>query len=393
LAFWPDGKRLVSSDGPTLDLWDISNPAQFRLLVRPLRGNTTECWSLALLPEQATLVSGCKDGSVWVWDTAMVREEQGRVVSPRSLCAWRFTPDSHSVLTLDQQGHVATWTGNRFQESHPLFDISTNIFQANFSGDGAWLAVAPTNGWLQVWDLPRRGLLSQFACSTKRMTYNSPGLLFLERRQRLLTLDWEDVVHEWDFAHGVETRSWRGPADSFTVAVTPDERWCLTLGRLRNLAPALLKDLATGAERTQTLDFSDVEDAAFSPDGRRVAGASSFGGASLWQMPGLQGAALPAFAECTFSVCFSPDGRRLATGGTGQDAVTLWDVESGQAVLSLKGLDSMFWPTAFSPDGNIIGSMNFRGVLHLWRAPSWDQIAAAERDQNGGPASTGVAGR
>ena len=30
------------------------------------------------------------------------------------------------------------------------------------------------------------------------------------------------------------------------------------------------------------------------------------------------------------------------------------------------------------PDGNILGSQNLNGRLHLWRAPSWEEIAAAE---------------
>jgi len=33
---------------------------------------------------------------------------------------------------------------------------------------------------------------------------------------------------------------------------------------------------------------------------------------------------------------------------------------------------------AFSPDGHWVASGNFEGQLHLWRAPTWEEIAAAE---------------
>ena len=66
------------------------------------------------------------------------------------------------------------------------------------------------------------------------------------------------------------------------------------------------------------------------------------------------------------------------TGGGNRRAITLWDPESGQKLLNLEGESTFFWPTEFSPDGNTLGSINYKGVLHLWHAPSWAEIALAE---------------
>ena len=57
----------------------------------------------------------------------------------------------------------------------------------------------------------------------------------------------------------------------------------------------------------------------------------------------------------------------------------LWDIESQQELLTLRGEGAAYSQTRFSPDGNLLGTMNARGVLHVWRAPSWDEIAEAER--------------
>jgi WD40 repeat protein len=206
-------------------------------------------------------------------------------------------------------------------------------------------------------------------------------MIFRDQGRKLLILDWEDRLHEWDLKELREIRSWHGLTNrsTMTVALTPDESWCLMLGRRGSLAPAALRNLVSGKERFGDLRLLDVEDAAFSPDGRLFAGVSSFGGAKLWKTETFEEVpAFLAFDRCAFAVCFSPDGKRLAIGGNQENAASIWDVETRLELLTLEGEATMFWPTAFSPDGNVLGSMNHRGILHLWRAPSWEEIKAAE---------------
>ena len=78
------------------------------------------------------------------------------------------------------------------------------------------------------------------------------------------------------------------------------------------------------------------------------------------------------------SVAFSPDGKRLAIGDGNETAVVVWDFESRRQLVALAGEGSMFNAVGFSPDGNVIWSANFRGDVYLWRAPTFEEIAAAE---------------
>ena len=73
-------------------------------------------------------------------------------------------------------------------------------------------------------------------------------------------------------------------------------------------------------------------------------------------------------------LAFSPDSRRLVTG---LSSLCLWDMETGQSVINLK-LDSNVYRTAhFSPDGKWLGCSSLDG-LHLWRAPTWEEMEAME---------------
>jgi WD40 repeat protein len=146
----------------------------------------------------------------------------------------------------------------------------------------------------------------------------------------------------------------------------------------------MIDDLTNGRTRAGNLEVKESSVATFSADGKLLAAASGQGFGRLWDAASLQLLAdLGGFLQGVHSVAFSPDGQRLVTGSDGKEAIKLWDVESYEELLTLEGQGSMFNPTAFSPDGNVLGSMNSyrdtrRSVLHLWSAPSWAEIEAAE---------------
>ena len=59
---------------------------------------------------------------------------------------------------------------------------------------------------------------------------------------------------------------------------------------------------------------------------------------------------LKGHSGTVYSVAFSPDGKRLATG-SGDRTVKLWDAATGQELLTLKGHSDNVYSVAFSPDG------------------------------------------
>ncbi|MFC1636996.1 WD40 repeat domain-containing protein, partial [Planctomycetota bacterium] len=79
-------------------------------------------------------------------------------------------------------------------------------------------------------------------------------------------------------------------------------------------------------------------------------------------------------------VVFSPDGRRVATGGgTSRDAVKLWDLSTRRELLTLPGQCAVSVFLAFSNDGRWLAACGRGGELNLWHAPSWEEIEAEEK--------------
>jgi WD40 repeat protein len=56
---------------------------------------TCKSWiinGVALLPDDKTLVDGCKDGAVCLWDTSVPHPHQPRITVPAKVGNWRFSP-------------------------------------------------------------------------------------------------------------------------------------------------------------------------------------------------------------------------------------------------------------------------------------------------------------
>jgi WD40 repeat protein len=141
----------------------------------------------------------------------------------------------------------------------------------------------------------------------------------------------------------------------------------------------LLRDDKTQRQLFPNLQLVLLTEAVFSPDGHLFAVASDRGFVRLWETRTLgEVATLTGFTVAAISVGFSPEGTRLAAGGAKQSEILLFDVRSHRKLLRLTAAGNVTRSVAFSPDGTLLGSRDFNGILQLWRAPTWEEIEAAE---------------
>lgn len=236
---------------------------------------------------------------------------------------------------------------------------------------------------IQIWDWERRLMVREWDCEIgHRPQYISKdGARFLVTGRD----GNQGRLWEWDIATGHEIRSFPLPVGGYQrgfAPISPDGTRFLSdvfadTGTVR-------LDLISGRTAPWDLKVPQINSQpTFSPDGQLLAVASNMGYAKVYDTETFQEkATLSGLTFGAHSSAFSPDQKRLAVGGTGFEAVTLWDLASSERVLTLAAPVGAMLPVGFSPDGHVLIGQSDRGqtagTLHFWRAPSWEEIAAAE---------------
>jgi len=113
---------------------------------------------------------------------------------------------------------------------------------------------------------------------------------------------------------------------------------------------------------------------AFSPDGKRVLTGGADHALRLWDTTSLAlDREFKGHSDAVTSVAFSPDGKRVLSGSK-DHTVRLWEAASGALVHAFKDHTDEVTSVAFSPDGQRILSAGIDDTWRLWDAASFAPI-------------------
>ena len=167
---------------------------------------------------------------------------------------------------------------------------------------------------------------------------------------------------QWGLPEGAKMRLGKGIL-SGSIAYSPD-------GTRLAVASSIgiwLYDTATHQEVALPTEHAFwVSDVAFSPDGQTIASASS-DHVRLWDAYTGEHKQTLKGQNWVSDVAFSPDGQTIAASTSQDSTILLWDVHTDEHKQTLKGHTSGVWSVAFSPDGQTIASTSSDRVL-LWDA-------------------------
>jgi WD40 repeat protein len=288
-----------------------------------------------------------------------------------------FSRDGRRLATASWDGTVKVWDGEAEQEAVTTHRPSRTAEGVARSADGRRVAFGEVSGHrIEVWDgeTGRKVIPLGDSGDVNVLAFSPDG-------RRLVSGGNGQPLRVWDTATGKELHTFEGHTDNvLSAAFHPDGRLFASGGDDKSVR---LWDAVTGREvRRFTGHTATVPGVAFSPDGRLLASTSNDNTVRIWETATgrLLHTSRRNFPEgitidtaVPYCVTFSPDGRRLAVSSNLLDAPgssTVWDVESGREVLSLRGHATAVGATAFSPDGERLATCGVDGTVKVWDAAS-----------------------
>lgn len=387
LGFSPDGRWLAapgsSQDGsPLLDVWDVA-AREKRYSLRGHRGNIS---AVAFSPDGRLLLSGSDDNSLKLWDVATgetITTIQGHSGSVFTVA---FSPGGGEFVSGAGDTTAKLWDVAVRQEPSTLERSVGATWCAALSPDGSTLAIDADRNAVELWDVrsgASRSILLGHQYPLRSMAF-SPDGKFLLTASAHVPVEWREpgILEEnrahavgeiklWDLRVGTEIAATSaGPYPIEALAVSSDGRTFATVDGSASASSAVtIWDLPALTQRT-TLALQGSERAelwclAYSPDGSRLAAGGSAATAVLWDMDSSGHRRLPGHARVLYSLAFSPDGRLLATSSSDQ-TVRLWDAVGGRHVLTFRGHSASVHAAAFCPDGKTVATASRDRSVILW---------------------------
>ena len=390
LAFSPDGETLASAsaDG-TVRFWNTESGDP---ISTPITGHTERVKAVAFSNGGSTLASVAFNGIIAFWDVKTSKKSNSQVAGHRDIfTTLTLSPDSTKLASVGADGHVIFGFASSWRPDHliRLTEASTgneimtltdrmNPSHLTFSPDGKTVAFG-SFGKIRLWNTETGisldiSLLDQdeghrvpshdhgdgaVAIPRGMRPHQMPtisALAFAPDGTRIVSATMEGQIQMWDAEMGIELTS--------LVEQEPDG------------AEYEVKD---GGMQVTTRYKDPIFVLAFSPNGKRLA-AGSQEQIRLWNMEtGNWGKGTSsinsreedrAVFHGSQALVFSPDNIILVNGDR-HGKLQLWDITTGDEIITLNGHMEGVETLHFSPDGNTLVSAAQDGTILLW---DWDEI-------------------
>lgn len=416
LDFSYDGKYVASgSKDMTVRLWDTEH----RKKRHTLKGHKGWVTAVAFSKDGNTVASGDTEGILRLWKTGDGNELAISKGHKNTIVALTFTPDGKTLASASADGTIRFWDAYSGEKIKVFATGHTESVKAlTFSTDGASLSSATFNSTVQKYDVTTQKQFSTFSADNDNQILAEEvvltpdaSLLVCQPVEEFLAFNIKGTEFDkifssnripndyrvWDVLTGEELPT---QSSAREIGSSPKVKSIIELFQIAVENDAILfspngKLLVTGGRRAPT-EIWDVQEQrrlttlgardepiVFSTDGNILACGRGFSEVLLWDVsvpsePFLIGDIDGSYSTMNIKIyAISPDNtilleaHHLLHDWFCEAQIQLYDITTGDRLLTLYGHTEPINALTFSPDGETLASGSEDGTVLLW---DWDDI-------------------
>lgn len=376
VSFYERKGVALSSNGTTLaygthenviELWDIETGKH----KKTLKGHKKEVECIAFSPDGKTLASASKDYAIILWDIAKGKRKKTLKKHSNEVRKVMFSPDGKTLISFDRSGMLRLWeveTGKLIYSLRDHTNIATSI---SLSPDGLTLVSGSLNGYIHLWDVAtgtHKKAFKGHKNSVTSVSYSSDGLT-------IASASWDKAIHLWNATTGKRKNSIAKPSGNMrSVLFSPvDQLLVVATDKSIHVWEVDPLQLMYAPIAHETFPISLYQRLSLSADGKSMVSNDKSGTIHLWDIVTgnyLRTLNLKGNSPLANTI-FSPDGKILASFVPIERKIDLWYVETGVhkhtlTDIQLLNIYGSFLSCAFSPDGKYLFAGSVDSTLSLW---------------------------
>lgn len=352
VRFSQERSQLVITGEDTIQVWNI---AKSEPQSPAIREHTSVCGAVKFSPNGKILAAGYWSGEIKLWDAqALKLQTIFRCEGLHMIRAIDFSPCGNKLAATSYDKAVRVWDIET--PDAPPVELTGHqavLYTLAFSPKGNLLMSADANGVLGLWDVEHDYKLQMFTEKTKWIW----SIAFSPDGKHLASAHHNENARVWNVENGKkitelslvlpqDTSQYKGDARTIQTML----EW-LEKGLAYNPAPKAIT---------------------FSPDGTLIAGGA-FREIGVWDAKTYEIRMVigqPQGCQRPEALTFSPCGRYLVSGaswqGTDKVSIRLWDVATGENIVTFWSHPTDIQSLAFSPDGTLLASGSLDGTILIW---------------------------
>ncbi len=394
IAFSPDGKTVASSGLGKVIIWDIASgkPVKELPYSNPDESNLS---SLAFSPKGDLVAiahySTADDLVIWNIKTQTKQYSMSQQATSVS-----FNSDGRLLASGGRDNHLRIWelaTGTEITSINTQHtkDTLEGISTVAFSPSNPIVATGGWDGLIKLWDINSSTQINIF----NGHDYLVTSLAFSSNGNFLASGSWDNTVKLWNVKTGQLIQQFDGHTDHVnSVALSPDD---LTIAsgsgdktiRLWNTTKDLSISSLFGKEKDAQPDLfstlqgraSAINSASLSSDGKYIVSGHDNSAINLWNLEtGQRVISYSEHEDAVMSVDFSPSNSNLLASGSRDQTIKFWNTSDEHTVQTFTGHNNEVSSLSFSPSGDELVSGGLDASTKIWQIQSGQMLQSIDEE-------------